>query len=163
MRVRPSIDRLREVLRYEDGELYWRITLSNSAVAGKQAGTSLNTKGYRKMKVDKTPLLVHRVVWAICTGEWPKDQLDHIDGDRASIRIENLREASQVQNMGNRKLNKNNTTGYKGVSRNGGRYMAQSQEDGKHVHLGYFATAQEAHAAYSEYAKARFGEFARAE
>lgn len=49
-------------------------------------------------------------------GDWPKDQLDHINGVRDDNRIENLREVTSQQNNFNRKPNSNSTSNYKGVS-----------------------------------------------
>ncbi|EOD39777.1 hypothetical protein EMIHUDRAFT_223301 [Emiliania huxleyi CCMP1516] len=55
-------------------------------------------------------------------------------------------------------INKNSTTGYKGVTydRSRKKFVAQVWDGGKHVHLGYFATAEGAAIAYalSEYGRA---------
>lgn len=42
--------------------------------------------------------LYHRVVWLLCYNDWPKLQIDHIDGDPSNNRIENLRLVSQKEN-----------------------------------------------------------------
>jgi len=56
-----------------------------------------------------------------------------------------------------------NKSGFKGVCRyrNEERFTAQIKVGGKHRHLGYFATAEEAHAAYCAAAQKYFGEYAR--
>ena len=60
---------------------------------------------------------LHRAVWAICKGRWPKKPLDHINGDEKDNRIENLRECSQSENQLNIELpwEPNLKTGMPGV------------------------------------------------
>ena len=61
--------------------------------------------------------------------------------------------------MANRGPQKNNTTGYKGVSKKRSKFLANI---GKPVqYLGSFATAEEAARAYNEAALEMYGEFAR--
>ena len=43
------------------------------------------------------------------------EAVDHIDGDRFNNKIENLREATHVENHYNRKVQKNNKSGSKNV------------------------------------------------
>jgi hypothetical protein len=70
------------------------------------------------------------------------------------------------QSMGqptNRKLNINNTCGFKGVFRRGEKFRSYVNKDGKRHNIGTFDTAEEAHAAYLAKAKELHGEFARSE
>lgn len=77
-------------------------------------------------------------------------QVDHINGNSLDNRRSNLRIVSACQNQWNRGLNKNNTSGYKGVcfDKRKGRWMARIRKDWKYYFLGYFGTAAEAGAAY---------------
>ena len=59
--------------------------------------------------------MAHRLAWLFHYGEWPENHIDHINGDRSDNRICNLREATVKQNGENRKLHKNNTSGYRNV------------------------------------------------
>jgi hypothetical protein len=47
-------------------------------------------------------ILAHRLAWLLHTGKNPKDQIDHINGDRSDNRIQNLREADASLNQRNR-------------------------------------------------------------
>lgn len=165
-RERPSVERLRELLEYdpETGELRWKVRRSNQLQAGDEAG-SINGDGYRIVKVDRYNALVHRVAWALQTGEWPPDnaQIDHKDMDRSNNRWDNLRMASQSHNQWNRTAYRNNTSGYKGVYyfKNRRKWLSKIQRHGKEHFLGYFDTPEEAHAAYCKAANDLHGDFAR--
>lgn len=92
-------------------------------------------------------------------------QADHRDGNTLDNRSSNLRPCSGAQNSRNRKRGRNNRSGYKGVYRaksGGGKpWHAQIWENGRRKHLGYFATAAEAGAAYDRAATVIYGEFAK--
>jgi hypothetical protein len=58
-------------------------------------------------------------------GTWPKNQIDHIDGDRANNRISNLRDVSQSINQQNLKRSRvRSKSGFLGVSPSFGRFRA---------------------------------------
>jgi hypothetical protein len=98
------------------------------------------------------------------TGEWCSVMIDHRDGNPSNNRWSNLRRATVSQNNANRRLHRNNKCGFKGVVQNHiGRWVASIYKNGQRHHLGCFATAQEAHAAYVAAARKLFGEFARSE
>ena len=79
-------------------------------------------------------------------------------------RKENLRLATQNQNQHNRKKSSNNTSGFKGVSRNAKchkhPWRASIMINKKQINLGVFSTAEEASEAYRKAANELHGEFA---
>jgi hypothetical protein len=97
------------------------------------------------------------------TGSWPKEQIDHINGDPLDNRWSNLREATQSQNNWNTRLSRNNTSGYKGVSWHKGerKWDATIMAYGKSHFLGRFKTKEEARDAYIDASKKLHGEFSR--
>lgn len=164
-----SAHRLRELLDYNQatGEFYWRIAGRGRSV-GAAAGCIQNLKKqrlqYRLIKIEGVAYKAHRLAWLHVTGEWPPGDLDHANRDGLDNAWSNLRVASKSQNRANARLQRNNSAGYKGVIWNGKlkRWKATIKSLGKTTHLGFFATAQDAHAAYCRAAEREFGEFARA-
>lgn len=83
--------------------------------------------------------------------EFPRDEVDHINGDSLDNRKENLRITDHKHNGYNLKLYKNNKSGYKGVQfhKHIKKWMACIRVDRKLKHLGYFTTPEEAAKAYN--------------
>lgn len=156
----PTVARLRECFTYdpETGLLLWAIQAGRASV-GYPAG-NIKSLGYLGVQLDKVPLLVHRIVWAMEHGEWPENQIDHIDGCRSNNKLENLRPASHSQNMRN-KVGWGKS-GVKGVCWiEGDKKWRASLGVGKSVrYLGQFETIEEADMAYRLAAQAQQGDFA---
>lgn len=112
----------------------------------------------RTARIDgkKHLLRMHRVVM----NAPPHKCVDHINGNTLDNRKRNLRIASRSQNQHNRGRNKNNTSGFKGVSRYRGRWRARITVNWKEIRLGIFDTPEEAFDAYVAAAKEYHGEFA---
>jgi hypothetical protein len=152
--------RLRELFHYDEdsGLLRWKVDDGKRRI-GEIAGTP-SPRGYRGIRLFGTRTYVHRVIWALKTGEWPPQDIDHIDGNPANNRWANLRSASRQQNLANRGRRSDNQAGRKGVGKSLSRWRARIRTDGVEVHLGSFATREEAHAAYTKAARSLWGEFA---
>lgn len=60
-------------------------------------------------------IALHRAIFAVVHGRFPKGILDHRDRDPSNNRIENLREVDLYQNAFNRKLDTRNKSGYRGL------------------------------------------------
>lgn len=151
---------VRSLLRYEpeSGKFFWRLT-KGSRHANTEAGT-LTTHGYIAIMLDQQKYQAHRLAWAFMTGISPAKQIDHINGDRLDNRWTNLREATSGENHYNAGLSKRNRSGFKGVGLHRGLWRAKLNHNGKCIHVGYFKTAEEAHAAYCAAARQHHGEFA---
>jgi hypothetical protein len=161
-----TAERLRELLDYnpETGVFRWKKdgrgrTMRVGAVAG-----TMHSAGYSQINFGGSLWLSHRLAWLYVFSEWPREQIDHINGDRSDNRISNLREATLSQNASNRKRRADNACGFKGVYRSArGRFEARMRVNGQLKYLGHFNTAEEAHAAYCAAAYKLHGEFARVE
>lgn len=109
-------------------------------------------------------LFLHRFLMGLQKGD--PQCIDHKNMNPLDNRKENLRICSKTQNQGNLRKYRNNTSGFKGVTRNlkeGKPWAAQIAFKNKHYGLGCYDTPEEAHAAYCSAAKKYYGEYARTE
>ncbi len=141
---------LRSVLDYnpDTGIFTRKVSTSNRVKVGDVAGCS-NGRGYLRIQVQSRDYQAHRLAWLYVNGEWPKDQLDHINRVRTDNRISNLRDVTQKQNQQNRSTNSDSTSGHPGVywHKQSSKWRAQITHNKKNIHLGCFNTIEEAIAA----------------
>lgn len=157
-----TIDRVRELLDYdpETGIFTRRIYRGGTKSISEPAGYT-HSKGYRIVRVDLEMIKGHRLAWFMFYGEWPKKEIDHINGNKDDNRIANLRQADRSENMRNCGMKSNNTSGFKGCRLREKGWQARITLRGKQIHLGFFGTALEASAAYEAAARELHGEFTR--
>jgi hypothetical protein len=145
--------RIRKLLDYDPttGVLRWRVRVSYNVFAGRIAGRS-RSRGYYVVMIGNRTYAAHRLIWLHVIGHWPKEELDHINGNTFDNRFCNLREATRTENRRNNHI-------AKGIQQQKNRFRARIWINGKNVHLGCFATEHEARHAYLIAAKKHFGEF----
>lgn len=120
---------------------------SDGRVMGVKAGN------YGRIQIDLGDQMRYasRLAWLYVHGEWPANQVDHINGDHTDNRIANLRVLSNAENCQNKnRARKDNRSGLLGVSweaRNQ-KWRARIMVNGRSVALGYHDTPEQAHAAY---------------
>jgi hypothetical protein len=141
-----NIDALKLLLRYdsETGLIYW-VAKGKGMIKKKPAGTKLHS-GYLGICIGSKRWQAHRIAWALHHGEWPKDQIDHINGIKTDNRICNLRDATNSQNGKNLGLSKANKSGIKGVSyeKYTDCWKATIRVDGKSISIGRFNSIEKA-------------------
>lgn len=160
---------------YIDRGDYWLICLYDKKGAFK-ASTKIDSDDAQRCKMYKWCLhgkgyvlgsrggaekvLLHRF---ICGVTDPRVQIDHIHGDKLDNRKQVLRRCSNSQNHANAGLQKNNTSGYKGVYWNSRDevWQARIQVNGQGISLGTFPNKEEAAYAYNRHALMYFGRFAK--
>lgn len=81
------------------GHLYWKKGKDGRQLH-KPAGHADRT-GYRRVMINYKMYLAHRLIWLLHYGEWPKQHIDHIDGNPGNNRLENLRDVSRSVNLRN--------------------------------------------------------------
>lgn len=102
----------------------------------------------RRVNGKQVPIMMHSLLCPIPAGM----EVDHVDGNPLNNRRNNLRACTRSQNQFNKGRNKNNTSGYKGVSsvQKTGRWRARINVDGKAIYLGSYETKKSAARAYNE-------------
>jgi hypothetical protein len=93
--------RLRDLVSYDpqSGEFVARVD-RHKVAAGQRLGFP-RKDGYWRMTIDGRKYLCHRLAWLYVTGRWPKDQVDHADGNRSNNAFANLRECTNGENRQN--------------------------------------------------------------
>lgn len=125
------------------------------------------SKGYAlgNAKLFKGQASMHRIIMQRVLGRKliKGEHVDHINGIGIDNRRDNLRLATRSQNLGNQRINRNNSTGFKGVSyhKQRGKWVALICVNGTRHYLGIFNTPEGAKFAYDKAAVKYFGEFAR--
>lgn len=153
---------LKSVLLYnaETGEFSWTRNVRPRRFGVKAGYVSPN--GYVNISIKGRQYLAHRLAWLYVHGSWPKNHIDHKNGDPGDNRIANLREATPQQNSANSRIASNNTSGIKGVVRiPRGKWVASIRVDGKTFRSRQFDNRHDAAKAYAKMAVRCFGEFAR--
>jgi HNH endonuclease/AP2 domain len=141
---------VREVLTYdpETGAFLWRVNRRGTARVGTVAGT-ITPKGYRDIWVGGNNYRAHRLAWLYVYGSWPDGHIDHINQVKDDNRIANLRVATRSENMQNRRMYKNNASGFRGVYKTArGRWTAKITANGKKRYFGPFDSPEDAYVAY---------------
>lgn len=117
----------------------------NTRFAGRLCG-NIASNGYREVKINGTSYKAHRIAWAWTYGEFPPEDIDHRNRRRDDNRLTNLRLASRSENTKNTSKKSNNTSGVTGTHwhKRDAKWVAYIQVDGKHHHLGYFETLEDA-------------------
>jgi AP2 domain len=107
-------------------------------------------------------VLMHRAILGLRGFKTDKIEGDHRNHNGLDNRRKNLRIATRLQNAANHRLQKNNTSGHSGVHiyKRTGRWQAYIKVNRKRIHIGFFATREEAVRAREQAAKKYYGEFA---
>ncbi len=152
MRCNFTHKELTEWLFYEP-ELGFFIWLKNrkSTFIGRRAG-SPKDDGRRYIHFFGKLWLEHRLAWFYMHGKWPPHEIDHKDTNPGNNAIDNLREATHLENSHNkRRARVDSATGLAGVGvdkRSPNCYPVRINVNKKRIHIGTFKTPQEAHEAY---------------
>jgi hypothetical protein len=147
-----TAERLRELLDYdpETGFFCWRVQ-RGPCKPGEPAGCLNKRWNALYIRIDGPLYFSHRLAFLWMLGHWPKNEVDHFDGNRANNSWANLRDVTRQQNEQNHSRAKGNNP-HLGVgwskSKKKWRAYINAGDGRKFLHLGYFATPEEARAAY---------------
>lgn len=151
-----EVDHIVDKLFYYDentGFLLRKKYKCGRALAGAIVGYSGPGK-YLRTEINNKQFFVHRVIWRIYYGTWPKHEIDHINGNRLDNRIENLRDITSRQNSHNYMSHRNGKKFGCYLEKRVNKYRAQISLKRKRFHIGYYKTELEAHEQYLRALKA---------
>lgn len=126
----------------------WRAVINNRGrlCVTRQTGAAGNVKN----------IYIQQEILGCPRGMW----VDHINRNPADNRRSNLRICTAAQNAMNRGPQRNNLTGFKGVSPKKKRFCARIKDGARVRLIGSFRTPEEAALAYDDAASKAFGQFA---
>ena len=142
--------RLKELLQYDldTGVFTWKVRAATNTKIGSEAGSVVKDTRtyYRFIMISNKSYYAHRLAWLYVHGKWPKNQIDHEDGNGLHNWIKNLRDVTNRENSMNSRMFSNNTSGFSGVSyhKRDGNWRAYISVDSKQKHLGNFDNIDEA-------------------
>lgn len=146
-------ENLRALLHYdpETGKFTWCVNFGGHIEYGKEAGNidtddRVGGKTYIRIKIYQQLISAHRLAIFYVTGFWPKELVDHEDGDGTNNKWNNLKQVTHSENNRNARLQHNNISGVMGVNWNhvNKNWNAKINYEGQQIHLGTFKTKQEA-------------------
>ncbi|WP_427832882.1 HNH endonuclease, partial [Achromobacter xylosoxidans] len=118
----------------------------NTRYTGKRVRAK-DSAGYFIVDVNRRTYKAHRVIYALVCGEISSGlEIDHINGNCIDNRIENLRLVPRLLNARNRRLRRDNKSGFNGVcfDSESGKYVAYATVGGRQRKLGRYKTAEQA-------------------
>lgn len=143
-----TIENIKKLFSYSNGDLYWATAPCRRIVIGTIAGCK-TPSGRRIIHLDKTIYYNDELIYILHTGIQP-NRIIHIDGDLSNSKIENLKDVSDVDYYLNH-IPANNKSGFRGVYQHkNGKWIAQSGHKHNVVHLGCFDTPEQAFEAYKK-------------
>lgn len=95
---------LKSIILYEPltGMFIWRYKEAcPSFKRGGRISNCVEKDGYIQIRISGKSFKAHRLAFLYITGEWPKEQVDHINGIRRDNRWCNIRECTPRENMFN--------------------------------------------------------------
>lgn len=127
----------------------------NRRFAGKKV-QSMDTHGYVKAAIFGRSFKAHRIIYAMANGEWPRGEVDHINGVTNDNRPANLRDVTHHDNSKNQQHRITSKSGEVGIytDKRTGLFVVSITKDGKKVHIGQFNEIQQAKIAREAAARA---------
>lgn len=143
----PQVELTQNLITTVDAEDYEKVS-QYSWYASNNSGRFYAAR--RGRKGEPRTVYLHRWLLGFPVG------VDHINGDSLNNQRDNLRIATQAQNLTNRRPKHR----FKGVRFNKGKYEAYTKENGRYRYIGRYSTPEEAALNYNKVVSSIYGEFA---
>lgn len=140
---------IREILHYDPltGVFRWKVPFRGigiNAIAGKTTPDGGRAITYKGRTFQAT-----RLAWMHYYGTVPEGHVVPKNGDKADLRIDNLKDQPRSETVAASSIRSTNRSGFRGVSWNSRvqKWVASITRNQRRVHLGFFAAAEDASAA----------------
>ena len=133
-------DELKKIFKYDsDTGMFERVSKRCGTRIGAYVGNVMPC-GYLRIKVDGKLYLAHRLAWLYVHGKFPDAEIDHINGIRLDNKIINLRDVSKNENLINKRIYANSSSGITGVNwhKQHRKWSVVISINGERKHLGLF-------------------------
>lgn len=139
-------DKLKEMLHYDPASGVFTWLVSRGSVKPGSSPKARDTYGYPVIRIFKRLYRAHRIAWFYMTGEMPKFNIDHRNGNTTDNSWVNLRDCTQSQNIQNGSIRSDNTSGVRGVTVDNtrGKFVAALRLNGKKYCIGRFDSLSDA-------------------
>jgi len=164
MKIKPIPESIRDFLELDKDSpsgITWKKYAGGKSKVGKHAGHLHQEKQRWVVTFKKKLYYCYRIVYYLQTGIDPGDRfIDHATHETDTNN--NLRVATQAENMANARIRSDNTSGFKGVTFDKVRrkWKSKIHIDGREIFLGRFKTREDAAHAYNAAALEYRSEFA---
>lgn len=139
-------------------ELKDKILVDDTQAHLAQYPWKLDTSGYPRTQIEGKTVYLHRLICPADKGY----EVDHINHNKLDNTAANLRVCTGADNKHNAPLQRNNSSGYKGVSwdKQRNKWRAQLKLDNRKIYIGLYPSPEEAAGAYYSKALELFGDYA---
>lgn len=136
----------------DTGIFIWVSRPSSKIKIGQTSG-SPDKNGYLQIMLKGKNYKAHRLAFLFMTGEMPTCDIDHINRCTSDNRFCNLRKCDGRENSLNTTLQRNNTSGAKGIcwDKHRNKWYARATCYGKQIHIGRFDNFEDAVKARDEF------------
>jgi len=149
--AKEDLESLEKFFYTKNGNLYAKYPYCNRVKKDQQVGCD-NGQGYLVVMCRYKLYMVHRVIFFLANGYWPKYVVDHINGDTFDNRPDNLRDCTQGENTRSyAQAHSDSVSKYRGVCKDRhGNWSAEIMCKGKRYRKAGIKTEEEAALIYNK-------------
>ena len=141
---------IKSILNYEPSTGLFTWVARRGKVKANSIAGYVDKDGYVRIGVNYKQYFAHTLAWLYVYDSWPSLEIDHKNQIKNDNRIKNLRQVTRSENSQNKQLQKNNSSGFRGVDwhKTNQKWRAKIKIKNQLYHLGYFDSIEYAAKAY---------------